>query len=377
MPKILIVGNTGYSLYGFRLNLLRALCQAGWEVVAVAHDEADFASKLAAAGMRFLDIPFDHKGKNPLKDLVLIYRLVKLYRRERPAIVHHFTIKPVIFGTLAAKLAGVPKIVNTITGLGYTFQQGGWLQTLVKQLYKVSLAGRPQVIFQNHDDCRLFLEQRLVASRQAHVILGSGINTRELVPRPRAANRNGNLVFLLVGRMLWSKGIREYVEAAAKVKACHPECFFLMVGGHSGAGSAANPEAIPTAWLDRVRQEGVVHWLGAIPNTRVLELWDAADVAILPSYCEGLPKSLLEAAAKGKPLIATDTPGCREVVHHGLNGFLVPVKNSDELAAAMLRFIARPELLGPMGAVSRKMAEHLFDEHIVINKILAIYQNNN
>jgi glycosyltransferase involved in cell wall biosynthesis len=374
MKKILIVANTGFAIYGFRLNLMKSLVSQGWEVVALANDEADFGDKVGKHGIRFINLPIDHKGMNPFRDLRFLMNLRKIYSREKPTLVHHFTIKPTIFGSIAAKLAGVSGIVNTITGLGYTFAKTGFLNGLVAKLYKIGLSGCPEVIFQNSDDYDLFITKKLVSKSQAHVVLGSGINTNKIFPRNSRIGYPTKINFLLIARMLWSKGIKEFVTAAEIVKKSFPECQFVMAGGFSGAGSRGNPDKVPVEWLHKVNEKGVVKWLGRLENKDVLLLLDKASVLVLPSYREGIPKTLLEGAAKAKPIITTDSPGCREVVIDQENGFLVPVRNSEKLAESMMKFIQQPGLVDKMGTVSRKRAETLFDEKIIFQNTIMVYE---
>jgi glycosyltransferase involved in cell wall biosynthesis len=289
--------------------------------------------------------------------------------------VHHFTIKPVIYGSLAARLAKVPAIVNTITGLGYSFDKGGWLQRLVELLYRIALKGRIRTIFQNNDNQQLFIAKGLAAENKTHVILGSGICTKAVYPQKQPQKGVFKVTFLLIGRMLWSKGIAEFVSAARQVKKLYPGCEFIMAGGYSGGGAAANPEKIPLEWLHDRNRERIVKWVGHISNQKVMNLLDEASVVVLPSYAEGVLKTLIEAAAKAKPIIATDAPGCREVVVNGLNGFLVPIKNSIRLAECMIKFIKSPELMTKMGAESRKRAMDLFDERIVFQQTKEVYRS--
>lgn len=374
MPaKILYVANTGFSLYHFRLPMMKHLLAKGWRVVAAASDEADFQVRFEEQGIKFVNVFMDHKGRNPLRDLALVAKLKSLYDVETPDIVHHFTIKPVIFGSLAAKIAGVPAIINTITGLGYAFERGGLLRRTVIGLYRLALSGRPQVIFQNKDDHRSFISQKIVRQENAWVIPGSGVNTEMVIPVAKR-NSNGSPKFLMVCRMLWSKGVHEYVQAAEIVKARYPETSFAMVGGASGAGAKGNPEAIPEAWLNGVTAKGAVTWLGRVSFAQVMELLDSADVFVAPSYYpEGIPRSIIEAAAKAKPIITTDTPGCREAVIEGINGFLVPPRDVPSLATRMLDFVHHPEISLRLGRASREMAVSIFDERKILAQNFAIY----
>jgi glycosyltransferase involved in cell wall biosynthesis len=371
--KAILVANTGFSLYHFRLPLMQHLKERGWELTGIANDESDFKQKFEKLGFRFFDVAIDHKGLNPLNDILFMIRLSKLYKNERPKLVHHFTIKPAIFGSIAAKLAQVPTIVNTITGLGYAFQKSGLLQLTVQELYRISLAGRPRVVFQNRDDRDLFLRKKIVKKSQSHVILGSGVNT--LAIRPKGRSQKDTILFLLFSRMLWSKGVEEFVKAAIETKKRFPESRFIMAGGHSGGGAKGNPDAIPREWLRSVNQNGCVKWVGRLSFENMMELLDECDVCVLPSnYREGVPKSLLEAAASGKAIITTDNVGCREVVIDGVNGFLVPVRDVDALAEAMMMFIRRPRLMEKMGRESRKIAEELFDERMVRQQTILVYE---
>ncbi|MCF6158848.1 MAG: glycosyltransferase family 1 protein [wastewater metagenome] len=373
--KALFVANTGFALFNFRIPLMKSLSEKGWSVIAVANDESDFTDKFSEEGIKFINISIDHKGKNPLADMALIWRLKALYNQESPTLVHHFTIKPVIFGSLAAKRAKVPVIVNTITGLGYVFNKGGLLMRTVIRLYKYALSGRPQVIFQNHDDYRLFLANHIIRKTNARIILGSGVNTEVICPRVTERSHNG-MQFLLVSRMLWSKGVGEYVAAAEKIKKQNPGCSFIMAGGASGGGAKGNPDAIPEKWLRDAEARGIVTWLGRIPFHDVITQLDNSDVFVLPSYYpEGVPRSLIEAAAKGKPLITTDTPGCREVVIDGNNGFLTPPRDVNSLANCLLTFIQHPELIEKMGTASRKMAIDIFDERKVLDQTFQVYKD--
>jgi glycosyltransferase involved in cell wall biosynthesis len=300
--------------------------------------------------------------------------LNSIYKQEKPDLVHHFTIKPAIFGSIAAKWARVPVIVNTITGLGYVFEKPGLIRSLVEHLYRFAFFGRPNVIFQNRDDFHFFLSKGLVRRGKAHIVLGSGVNT-ELFRPARSINSEPGLTFLLISRMLWSKGISQFVVAAERIKKDFPNTRFIMVGGFSGGGAKGNPDAIPEDWLRNANQKGYVRWLGRVPLERVITLLDNCDVFVLPSYySEGVPRSLIEAAAKGKAIITTDTPGCREVVRQGVNGFLVSPKDTDSLTTAMTEFIRKSYLIKKMGKLSRKRAIELFDEKKVIQETMMIYK---
>ncbi|GAB62032.1 MAG: glycosyltransferase family 1 protein [Candidatus Jettenia sp.] len=372
--KALFIANTGFALFNYRLQLMKFLSNQGWSVVAIANDEADYVNKFSNIGIRFININIDHKGKNPIADVALIWRLKSLYNQESPSLVHHFTIKPVIFGSLAAKWAKVPAIINSITGLGYVFNERGLLMRTSMMLYKFALSGRPRVIFQNNDDYQLFVSNALIKKTNAQVILGSGVNTKVFYPNT-IKRSDANLQFLLVSRMLWSKGISEYISAAERVKKQYPETKFILAGGASGGGAKGNPDAIPEKWLNEVNARGIAKWIGRIPFEDVMILLDNSDVVVLPSYYpEGVPRSLIEAAAKGKPIITTNTPGCKEVVVDGVNGFFSSPKDVESLANCMLKFIREPELINKMGIESRKRAVDIFDEEKILEKTAGVYK---
>lgn len=377
MKKAIFVSNTGFSLYNFRLSLMKHLSAIGWDIIGIANDEDNFRALFEKENISFINLNIDHKGKNFIKDILFLLKLKKIYQAENPLLVHHFTIKPVIFGSLAARIAKVPSINNTITGLGYTFEKSGLIQEIVKMLYQFAFNKNVQVIFQNHDDLDFFVSKKIIQAKQGHVVPGSGIDTETILPQGHIIKKNESslLSFVLVSRMLWSKGIREFVRAAEEVQSQYPNTKFVMAGGFSGGGSKANPKAVPEKWLDEVNQRGIVNWVKRIPSAQVMKLLDDASVVVLPSYREGIPKALIEAAAKGKPIITTDSPGCRDVVKNGLNGLLVAPKNYEELRDSMIKFIKSPHLIQKMGRASRKIAAEKFDNKIIFNKILKIYKS--
>jgi glycosyltransferase involved in cell wall biosynthesis len=352
---------------------MQYLRRKGCLVIAVANDEADFGSKLNRMGFPFINISIDHKGKNPFHDILLTKKLIEIYKKERPDLVHHFTIKPVIYGSIAAKVVKKTSVVNTITGLGYVFNKGGTLKYLTLLLYKVSLLGQPRVIFQNKNDYWYFLSKGFVSKKTSHVILGSGINTAKLKPLPYDENIN-EINFLIVSRMLWSKGIGEFIKAAKKVLELYPNTKFTMIGGVSGGGAVGNPDAIPDDWINSETNCENINWIGRLSFEKVIKYLEQCSVFVLPSYREGLSRSLIEAAAKGKAIITTDAPGCREVLKNGVNGFLVPIKDVDALAECMLKFIREPNLIREMGNESRKRAVELFDEQIVLDQTVLVYR---
>lgn len=370
--KVLLVGNTSFSLLHYRLPLMRELIVRGMEVVAAANDEEGYGEKFRELGVRFVPLGIDHKGLNPFVDAMLLLRLAGLYWRERPRVVHHFTIKPVIYGSLAARMIGVPHIVNTVTGLGYALMKRGILRSLVVRMYRVSVSRRCGMIFQNRSDMEEFFRLGIGGVRRV-VIEGSGVDTNELRPREGLEQRSG-VRFAYIGRMLVSKGVLDFIDAARVVKQRYSQARFVMAGGSSGGGAKAARDAIACEWLESVNREGIVRWIGRVSFERVKDLLDWTDVVVLPSrYREGLSRCLIEAAAKGKAIIAANVPGCREVVVEGKNGYLVWPGDVDGLARRMISFVERPDLVRTMGCFSRKIAVERFDARKVVQETLCFY----
>jgi len=357
-PRIIICSNTAWSLYNFRRSLILALIADGYEVVVVAPPDA-YAEKLPALGCRYTPFPMDNKGTSPLRDLGLLLRLWQLLRRERPDAYLGFTIKPNIYGALAARLLGIPPTLCNVTGLGAAFIRDTWVTRVVKLLYRLAF-GRSRVVFENDADRDVFVGARLVREDQTVVMPTTGVDLATFTPQPpRPAD--GELRFLLVARMLWDKGVGEFVEAARQTRRTHPEARFQLLGFLDVPNPAAIDRSVVEGWV----AEGVVEYLGVTEDVR--PHLAAADCIVLPSYREGLSRSLIEAAAMGKPLIATDVPGCREVVDHGTNGFLVAPREVMPLAEALATFCnLTPTQRIQMGAASRQKAVSEFDESVVI-----------
>lgn len=329
-----------------------------------------FESKIEQLGVPFNPLPLDQRSMNPWNDIKLFLALYKWYRRERPEVVHHFTIKPVIYGSLAAQLAGVPRIINTITGLGFTFIEENmvWLRRLVKCQYKLALRGSHFTFFQNVDDLQYFVSHRLVHARKTRLAPGSGIDSTWFSPgAAEGKSAEKGTSFLLVARVLREKGVYEFVEAARLVKAEFHDASFVILGRRD----ELNPSVVPRVDLDRWQAEGIIRWLGEVLDVR--SVLAKVDVVVLPSYREGLPRSLLEAASMAKPIIAADTPGCREVVAHGVNGLLVPVKEVNALAHAMVKMIQHPEMRACMGKLGREKVRQQFEQKHVTEIILNAY----
>ena len=366
--KIVICINTAWNLLNFRSGLIRALVAEGYEVVAVAPDDA-YSARLSELGCRFVPLSMDNQGTHPLRDLLLFLRFWLLLRSERPDVLFAYTVKPNIYGSLAAGLLGIP-VVNNIAGLGAVFIKGGWLARLVRGLYRLALRRSAKVFFQNEDDRALFIYAGLVKPEKTDLLPGSGIDltrfsANEKSSMPSAKDVGRPFRFLLIARMLRDKGVVEYVAAAKQIRARWPnvECGLL------GFLDVQNPAALSTEEMNAWVAEGDVRYLGVSDDVR-LEIAQA-DCIVLPSYREGTPRTLLEAAAMAKPIITTDAVGCREVVDDGVNGYLCQVRDANDLAAKMHAMLGLSVAeRAAMGQAGRNKMELQFDEKIVIDKYL-------
>jgi len=343
---------------------MQAMKKKGWKVIAVSPPD-NYVKKLKAKGIHFWELPINRKGMNPLEDFLMFCRLLKFYRREKPLIVHHFTIKPVIYGSLAARISGIAGIVNLVPGLGYVFSRGGLIQYIVERMYRFVLFPKVQVIFQNPDDRTFFIKRKLAINRQTHLICGSGVDVEFFSPdKFFPIDPSPSIAFTLISRMLWDKGIAEFVEAAKAVKKKNALTRFILIGD----SDKGNPAAIPVSWL---KKQDHIEW---IEHTDDIRPWLARSaVVVLPSYREGAPRALIEAAAMAKAIITTNVPGCREIVKNGINGLVVPSKNVELLAQSMLRLANDPILRKQMGIAGREKALKNFDERLVIRKTQEIY----
>ena len=368
--KIVVIGSHPKSLVNFRGHLLAALASAGHEVHAVAPGLlSDLPSKarLDAMGIIGHDIPMARTGLNPLADLRTFFALQRLLRAIAPHATLGYTIKPVIWGSLAATMARVPRRFALITGLGYAFTgtatgKRRLVQALARWLYRRALARCELVFFQNPDDQRVFRDLDLVpATVRSVVVNGSGVDTQAFAaaPLPPLPVR-----FLMIARLLGDKGIREFAKAAAVVRARYPEVECHLVGG-----ADSNPDAINSTEIAAWVSAGTLIAHGELSDVRPSIA--ACHVYILPSYREGTPRTVLEAMAMGRAIITTDAPGCRETTQSGVNGYLVPVADAAALAAAMLRFVDHPELIAQMGQRSRQIAEEKYDVRRVNAHMLA------
>lgn len=369
MKKFLVIASSPSSFLNFRGQLLKSLREQGCEIHLAAPQFTSYPDdlkKLKDLGYIIHSIPLQRTGVNPLSDVSTLFTLYNLIRKIKPIYVLSYTIKPVIYGSIAAWLNKVPNRFALITGLGYAFQQveetgeRSKFQRVIHELYNQALSKTNHVFFQNPDDLNLFKYLNLIKeSTPTTVVNGSGVNLEsfKLTPLP-IIKTDKEITFLLIARLLADKGIREYVKAAKIIKSKHPFVNFNLVGPFD-----SNPSAITEAEVNSWIRDGYITYLGKLNDVRPAIA--QSSVFVLPSYREGTPRTVLESMAMGRPIITTDAPGCRETVIDGLNGFLVPVKSVDELVFAMEKFILNPNLINKMGISSREFAEEKFD----VNKV--------
>jgi glycosyltransferase involved in cell wall biosynthesis len=362
--RIALVCNTAWAIYTYRRGLLRMLIERGVDVSVIAPRDRTFAP-LEEMGCRCVELPVASKGTNPRDDLKTLAGLVREYRATRPHMVFHYTIKPNIYGSIAAKLAGVPSIAVT-TGLGYVFIQKSRTASVAKRLYRFAFRFPREVWFLNQDDRQAFIDQDLlVHPERAQLLHGEGVDLGDYAyqPLPRANPQTEGFFFILIGRLLWDKGVAEYVDAARQLREKYPYAHFQLLG----PVGVDNPSAITLDEVQAWQREGVIDYLGEAQDVRAFI--GNADCVVLPSYREGVPRTLMEASAMGRPIVATDVPGCREVVENGVTGLLCEVKSADSLAQQMeqmllLDYAARAE----MGVAGRAKVAREFDENVVVER---------
>jgi glycosyltransferase involved in cell wall biosynthesis len=368
--KLIIVVNELWFFLSHRLPIALAARDAGYEVyIASRLGTSEEIKQLNQEKIRFHPISFHRSSVGLWQEAKTIRELSQLYRDIQPDIVHHVTIKPVIYGTLVARWTGSIKVLNAISGLGYLFIAQGWKSSIRKKLllwgYRVLLNSKKVwILFQNPDDQNLFFKHKIIYPQHDFIIKGSGVDLQQFA---YSSIPKGRIKIILVARMLWDKGVGEFVESATTLKQQGLDAEFLLVG----SVDPGNPESISEEQLEEWNKSGNVKWLGE--RADIAQLLAESHIAVLPSYREGLPKSLIEAAAVGRPIVTTDVPGCREVVKDGENGFLVPAKDAKELSIAIQKLINNPKLLTSMGKKGRLMAEQEFSIQKVMDKTLALY----
>lgn len=365
MSRVLLFANTDWYLYNFRLSLAKELRDQGHEVILVSAS-GPFQKLLEESGFQWIPFELSRQGINPLYELWTLSRLTRLYHKVHPDIVHHFTIKPVLYGSLAAHLLRIPGIINSITGLGHVFIDSEpitrFIRRLASWLYRINLRGT-QVIFENPEDRKIFIEWRFIKPEQSHLILGTGVDVERF--RPTVKENNPPIV-LFSSRMLVTKGVLEYVEAARILKEKGIRARFAL----AGKADPGNPASIPEEQIDLWKQSNLVEWWGWQDDMPAALA--KADIFCLPSYREGVPNALLEATACGLPIVTTDTPGCRDVVTHRVNGLLVPVRSAQAVADALEMLLSNPDLCKKLGNAGREIAVN-FSNIKVNRETTAVY----
>jgi glycosyltransferase involved in cell wall biosynthesis len=371
-PRILFLVNTDWFFVSHRLGIGTALRDAGYEVVLAAA-ESDARRTVEQEGIRFVRVPFEPGSRSPFTETRTLAAIVDLYRREQPDLVHHVTIKPVLYGSAAARALRAPAIINAVSGLGYVFidrdrpsVRHRAQREAIKAAYRVALgARRSRTIFQNPDDLGMFSDLGLVHRDRAVLIRGSGVDLSRFHSTPLP---EGAPLVVVPARMLWDKGIGELVAAARVVRASRPDVRFALVGG----ADSQNPAAIPKAQLRAWEAEGVVEWWEH--RTNMPEVFRSSHLVVLPSYREGLPLALAEAAASGRATVTTDVPGCREVVRDGETGWLVRPREVEGLASAIERALSDRGELQKRGHAGRKLAEAHLSSDAVIARTMEVYR---
>lgn len=358
--RVLLVSNTAFSLYNFRQGVMQALLDAGFEVFAAAPRDS-YAEKLERMGVHFLELRMDARGVNPWCEVGLFFRLLRMLRQIRPITVFNYTIKPVVYGSFAARLVGVPSVA-VVTGLGYAFLHRNWITRMARVLLRAAFRFTREVWVINPDDGQLLREYQMVRPGQLRQLFGEGVNLDYFRPAPW---HDGDEVrFLLVARMLRDKGVMEFAEAARQLKPRYPHVRFSLLG----PVGVENPTAIPRETINAWVAQGWLEYLGVTEDVRPYIA--ASDCVVLPSYREGVPRSLMEASAMSRPIVTTDSPGCREVVADGETGYLCRVKDAQDLANKLELLLNLPRNVRmAMGRCGSELMKLTFDEQ----RIIAIY----
>jgi glycosyltransferase involved in cell wall biosynthesis len=364
IKKIAIASNTSWNIYNFRMGLIKVLKEKGYEIVTIAPRD-EYVRRLEQEKLSYRYITIDNKGINPFKDIYLTFDFFKIFKRERPHLILFYTIKPNIYGSIAAHFLNIP-VINNITGLGTLFIKDNWLTKIAEYLYRYALRHSEKVFFQNDDDMYLFIRKKIIKKTCAERLPSSGIDHKKFAPYP-IIKTNSRFTFLLSARMIWDKGIGIYVEAARIVREKYENIEFQLLGFMDVKNPAAISREKMQEWVDA----GIVNYLGKTDN--VIDYILKADCVVLPSFREGLPRSLLEAASLAKPIITSNCSGCRDVVDDGFNGFLCTPNNALDLAEKMECMInLSDDERSLMGRRGREKMIKEFDETIVIRRYLDI-----
>ncbi|HIM93632.1 MAG TPA: glycosyltransferase family 1 protein [Campylobacterales bacterium] len=365
MKTVMIVVNTSWNIYNFRLNLMHSLQSSGFRVIALAPKD-DYSIKLKEEGFEWINLPFDNSSTNPLKETMQIKYFHEIYKKVMPDIILHYTIKPNIYGTLAAKWLNIPSI-NNVSGLGTIFLNNTLSSKVAKQLYKFSFRYANKVFFQNDDDLNLFIENKLVSKKYTDRVPGSGIDIDKFKSNYNTQEEGDEIVFLFIARLIREKGIKEYIEAIKMIKDMNlnKQVKFQIIGDLY----LSNPSAISQNELDSWISDDLIEYLGY--QSDVKSFIEKSSCVVLPSYREGLSKSLLEAASMEIPIITTDVSGCRDVVEDGVNGYLCRVQDSDSLKEQFVKMIELSvDDREKMGQKGREKVINEFSDERVIDKYL-------
>ena len=361
--KFFLISSKNRTVYNFRGDLVKKIVSRGYDVKVTGPDMID-VDKIKDLGAEFVEVPLNKDNTSIIGDIKYCRKLYKLFKAEKPDVVLGYTVKPLVYGSIAAKLAKVKNINAFVAGTGYAFVsktlKAKILGILVKTLYKIGLWCCDTVIFFNPDDKEEFCKRKIVKESKCYVVGGSGVNMQHFTPKPYPKK----MTFFMLSRLLKCKGVKEYLEAADIVKKEYPETKFYLLGKFEHDMLDAIPEDVVRDYIDR----GVVE---LFPETNdVRPYYEMSSVYVLPSYREGTPRTVLEAMAMARPIITTDANGCRTTVKEGVNGFLVPIENSQAIAEAMIKFIKSPELVEKMGAESLKYCAEKYDVKRVNNDLI-------
>lgn len=348
------------------MNLLKALFEQGHELHTIAPND-EYTPRLIEAGCIHHRVTMDSRGANPIKDSALIFELYSIYKKVKPDLILHFTIKPNVYGTIAASMLKIP-VINNVCGLGTVFLKNNLVSVIAILLYRISFRFANKVFFQNPDDLNLFIEKKLVPREVVDIVPGSGIDLGRFTPG--VFNRNKMFTFLLISRLITDKGVIEYIEAVRKLKREGISARFQVLGAMDPEHKRGIKVHIINEWI----RTGVIEYLGTTDNVK--PYIHAADCIVLPSYREGTPRTLLEAASSAKPIITTDVPGCNHVVRHNYNGLLCKLKDADDLAEKMKMMASMDDDdLRELGKNGRAKVESEFNECLVIDKYVATISN--
>jgi len=369
LGHLLFVVTEDWYFCSHRLQLAVAAQKVGYNVTVVTQ-ETSHGDEIRRAGLRLIAINFQRSGRNPFSDFLTIRSLIRIYRDEQPDLIHHVSLKPVLYGSIAARIARIPNVINAMTGLGYVFSSedifARFIRFLISPFLRYIFSSRKtMVIFQNRDDLKTLEDQNLVKHEQAVIIRGSGVDPDIYVPGEDSTDIPQ---VILVARMLWDKGVREFVQAAKLLLEKGVLVRFILIG----ETDSENPAAISIEQLKIWQDEKSIEWWGR--RSDIPEILQQSTIACLPSYREGMPKFLLEAASAGLPLVTTDVPGCREIVINGENGYLVPTRSPEALADAIEKLLNDKTLRREMGRKGRALVEREFGIEKIVDETLSLYQ---